>query len=83
MSSDECGLNILSERIREVEIGLGTLKSEIAQQKNETARVKSAMEAMESALRTMNDEVSRVRVDVQMVERRMDPDPRRRISVTG
>ena len=76
-------LNIIAERLKDNEADIRAIKSEVALQKRETERVRNSLEVMELGLRTMNDEINRVRVDLQVLQRKNDPDPRRRINIAS
>ncbi len=76
-------LNIIAERLRDNEADLRAIKSEVALQKRETERVRNSLDVMELGLRTMNDELNRIRVDLQALQRKNDPDPRRRITIAS
>jgi hypothetical protein len=76
-------LNMISERLRDNEADIRAIKAEVALQKRETDRVRNSLEVMELGLRMMNDEINRIRVDLQVLQRKNDPDPRRRINIAS
>ena len=76
-------LNIIGERLKDLENGMRAAKTEVAVEHREIERVKSALDSVDTALRVLNDELNRVRVDVQAVQRKNDPDPRRRVTIAS